>query len=304
MRSVGLEESRLRPWQQQALVAYDSDGPRRDFLLTATPGAGKTTFALAVASRLLQRRVIDRVVVVCPTDHLRTQWADAAGQVGVVLDPKMTNAQGPIPAGAHGYVTTYAQVAGRPAIHAARCQRQRTLVVLDEIHHAGDGLSWGEATAEAFSDVHRRLSLTGTPFRTKPGERIPFVDYEIDGELLRSVADYTYGYRQALADRVVRPVVFAAYTGVSRWRNSAGEVIAASLTDAGTQSVSRRRPGRRRWTRPAAGCRTSSPRWTSGSPTCGNPACRTPPASCWPATRTTPAPTPGSSNRSPGTSRC
>ena len=88
----------------------------------------------------------------------------------------MTNAQGPMPAGAHGYVTTYAQVAGRPAIHAARCRRQRTLVILDEIHHAGDGLSWGEATAEAFGDVHRRLSLTGTPFRTKPGERIPFVD--------------------------------------------------------------------------------------------------------------------------------
>ena len=222
------------------MTAYDvaqTNGGRRDFLLTATPGAGKTAFALAVAARLIRRRVIDRVVVICPTDHLRTQWADAAAEAGVVLDPRMTNAQGPVPAGAHGYVSTYAQVAGRPAIHAARSQRQRTLVVLDEIHHAGDGLSWGEATAEAFADVHRRLSLTGTPFRTKPGERIPFVDYEIDGELLRSVADYTYGYRQALADRVVRPVVFAAYTGVSRLRNSAGEVVAASLTDAGTRSV-------------------------------------------------------------------
>ncbi|HEY4994512.1 MAG TPA: DEAD/DEAH box helicase family protein, partial [Nakamurella sp.] len=229
-------DSRLRPWQRRALAVYD-EGPRRDFLLTATPGAGKTTYALSVAAGLLRRRVIDRVVVVCPTDHLRTQWADAAGAVGIVLDPTMSNAQGPIPVGAHGYVTTYAQVAGRPAIHAARCGRQRTLVVLDEIHHAGDGLSWGEATAEAFGDVHRRLSLTGTPFRTKPGERIPFVDYEIDGELLRSVADYSYGYREALADRVVRPVVFAAYTGVSRWRNSAGEVMAASLTDAGTRSV-------------------------------------------------------------------
>src|SRR6185436_15713976 len=120
--SLVLDESRLRPWQQQALAAYEESGPRRDFLLTATPGAGKTTFALAVAGRLLARRVIDRVVVVCPTDHLRTQWADAAGAAGVVLDPKMTNAQGPIPAGAHGYVTTYAQVAGRPAIHAARCR--------------------------------------------------------------------------------------------------------------------------------------------------------------------------------------
>jgi superfamily II DNA or RNA helicase len=226
----------LRQWQREALAAYDEAGSR-DFLVTATPGAGKTTFALAVARRLVAARVVDRVVVVAPTDHLRTQWADAAAAVGMNLVPTMTNAQGPVPDGAHGYVTTYAQVAGRPVIHAARSGRKKSLVILDEIHHAGDGLSWGEAIAEAFGDVHRRLSLTGTPFRTRPDERIPFVGYEMDGDLLRSMADYTYGYRQALADTVVRPVVFAAYTGVSRWRNSAGEVIAASLTDAGTKSV-------------------------------------------------------------------
>ena len=140
-------------------------------------------------------------------------------------------------ADAHGYVTTYAQVAGKPAIHAARSRVRRTLVVLDEIHHAADGLSWGAAVAEAFDEAHRRVSLTGTPFRTRPDERIPFVEYRTDGELLRSVADHTYGYREALADGVVRPVVFAAYTGVSRWRNSAGEVIASSLAGAGTESV-------------------------------------------------------------------
>jgi superfamily II DNA or RNA helicase len=230
----------LRPWQREALSAYAAahvGGARRDFLVTATPGAGKTTFALAVAVELMGRRVIDRVVVVCPTDHLRTQWADAAAAFGLVLDPKMANAQGPVPAGCQGYVATYAQVAARPAIHRARSGRLRSLVVLDEIHHAGDGLSWGEAVGEAFGEVHRRLSLTGTPFRTKAGERIPFVEYETDGDLLRSVADYTYGYRRGLADRVVRPVVFAAYSGVSRWRNSAGDVIAASLTEAGTKSV-------------------------------------------------------------------
>ncbi len=233
---IGVDPRRLRAWQREALDRYDEAG-RKDFLLTATPGAGKTTFALAVACRLLIGRVIDRVVVVAPTDHLRTQWADAAALVGLNLDPKMTNAQGPVPDGAHGYVTTYAQVAGRPIIHAARAGKRRSLVILDEIHHAGDGLSWGEAIGEAFSDVHRRLSLTGTPFRTRADERIPFVGYQTDGDLLRSVADYSYGYRQALADTVVRPVVFAAYTGVSRWRNSAGEVVAASLTDAGTKSV-------------------------------------------------------------------
>ena len=225
----------LRGWQREALARYLAAG-RTDYLVTATPGAGKTTFALAVAATLLGRRAIDRVIVVCPTDHLRTQWADAASSVGLALDPTLSNAVGPVRSGLRGYVTTYAQVAGAPMLHRARTENKRSLVILDEIHHAGDGLSWGDAVANAFSPARRRLALTGTPFRTKADERIPFVHYdaEADGSLA-SAADYTYGYREALADGVVRPVVFAAYTGVSRWRNSAGDVIAASLSEAATK---------------------------------------------------------------------
>jgi superfamily II DNA or RNA helicase len=234
----------LRAWQQAALERYEQSSPK-DFLVTATPGAGKTTFALTLAARLLQRREVARVIVVCPTDHLRLQWADAADRMGIVLDPGLTNAVGPVRAGTQGYVTTYAQVAGKPMLHAARATAVKTLVVLDEVHHAGDGLSWGEAIEEAYGFAARRLCLTGTPFRTKPDERIPFVRYEEDGfegdsgdgAGLVSRADYTYGYKEALSDSVVRPVVFAAYTGTARWRNSAGEVVAASLSEAGTRSV-------------------------------------------------------------------
>jgi superfamily II DNA or RNA helicase len=235
----------LRAWQQAALEQYEQQSPK-DFLVTATPGAGKTTFALTLASRLLSRREVARVIVVCPTDHLRLQWADAADRMGIVLDPGLTNAVGPVRAGTQGYVTTYAQVAGKPMLHAARATAVKSLVILDEVHHAGDGLSWGEAVEEAYGFAARRLCLTGTPFRTKPDERIPFVRYEEDsfegddgdgGIGLVSRADYTYGYKEALADSVVRPVVFAAYTGTSRWRNSAGEVVAASLSEAGTRSV-------------------------------------------------------------------
>src|SRR4051794_19005158 len=235
----------LRAWQQAALEQYEQQSPK-DFLVTATPGAGKTTFALTLASRLLGRREVARVIVVCPTDHLRLQRADAADRMGIVLDPGLTNAVGPVRAGTRGYVPTYAQVAGKPMLHAARATAVKTLVILDEVHHAGDGLSWGEAVEEAYGFAARRLCLTGTPFRTKPDERIPFVRYEEDsfegddgdgGIGLVSRADYTYGYKEALADSVVRPVVFAAYTGTSRWRNSAGEVVAASLSEAGTKSV-------------------------------------------------------------------
>ena len=227
----------LRAWQAEALGAY-RDAAAADFLVTATPGAGKTSFALALAAELLERREVNRVVVVAPTDHLRTQWAEAAQAAGILLDPTLKN-DDRLRSDVLGYVTTYAQVAMRPAVHRSRTEHsRRTLVVLDEIHHAGDGLSWGDAVAEAFEPARRRVALTGTPFRTRPDERIPFVRYQPDGDgALASVADYTYGYRQALADGVVRPVVFAAYTGVSRWRNSAGEVVSASLTGESTRSV-------------------------------------------------------------------
>jgi superfamily II DNA or RNA helicase len=230
------DRPRLRAWQRAALEEYEAESPRRDFLVTATPGAGKTTFALTLARRLLDRRAIDRVIVVCPTDHLRTQWAVAADRAGVALDAALSNSVGPVRPDLTGYVTTYAQVAAKPALHAARATAKRTLVVLDEVHHAGDGLSWGEAVATAFEQATRRLCLTGTPFRTRPDERIPFVRYAADSDGgFCSRADFSYGYREALRDGVVRPVVFAAYTGTSRWRNSAGEVIAASLSEAATK---------------------------------------------------------------------
>ena len=78
--------SKLRPWQAEALERYFETEPR-DFLAAATPGAGKTAFALRLAAELRARRTIDRITVVAPTDHLKRQWADAAARVGIRLDP-------------------------------------------------------------------------------------------------------------------------------------------------------------------------------------------------------------------------
>jgi superfamily II DNA or RNA helicase len=78
------------------------------------------------------------------------------------------------------------------------------------------------------------LALTGTPFRSDDAA-IPFVRYEPDaGGLLRSQADHTYGYTDALADGVVRPVVFLAYSGETRWRDSAGAEYSARLGEPAT----------------------------------------------------------------------
>ena len=218
----------LRGWQRRALVRYLGAKPR-DFLAVATPGAGKTAFALRIAGELLADGTVERFTVVVPTEHLKTQWALAAARVGIALDPKFSNSSAQTSSEYHGVVVTYAQVASHPTRHRVRTENFRTLVVFDEIHHGGDAKSWGDAIREAYSDATRRLALTGTPFRSDDSA-IPFVTYEPDGDgLMRSSADHTYGYAEALADGVVRPVVFLAYSGEARWRDSAGEEHAARL---------------------------------------------------------------------------
>jgi superfamily II DNA or RNA helicase len=212
----------LRSWQRRALVRYLAAQPR-DFLAVATPGSGKTAFALRVAAELLADGVVEQITVVVPTEHLKTQWALAAARVGIALDPKFSNSAAHTSSEYHGVVVTYAQVASHPTRHRVRTENRRTLVVFDEIHHGGDAKSWGDAIREAFDDATRRLALTGTPFRSDDSA-IPFVTYAPDAEgLMRSQADHTYGYAEALADGVVRPVVFLAYSGEARWRERVGQ---------------------------------------------------------------------------------
>jgi superfamily II DNA or RNA helicase len=218
----------LRGWQKTAYAEYFRVA-KRDFLLVATPGAGKTTYALTIARELLTRREIQAVTIVTPTEHLKYQWAQAAKKFGIAIDPSYRNAQGKAGADFRGVAVTYAQVAAHPALHRGRTENRTTLVIFDEIHHAGDALSWGDAVKEAFDPAKRRLALTGTPFRSDANP-IPFVTYvpEAAGSK-RSASDYVYGYGPALGDGVVRPVIFLAYSGEMHWRTRAGDEITATL---------------------------------------------------------------------------
>ena len=226
----------LRAWQRKALVEYLR---RRgdDFMAVATPGAGKTTFALRIAAELLADGTVEAVTVVCPTEHLKTQWALAAARVGIQLDHSFRNADVHSSRDFHGAVVTYAQVGMAPAVHRRRTMTRRTFVILDEIHHAGDSRTWGDGVKNAFEPAVRRLMLTGTPFRSDDNP-IPFVTYERgqDG-LQRSRSDSTYGYADALRDGVVRPVLFMAYSGETRWRTSAGDELAARLGEPMTKDL-------------------------------------------------------------------
>lgn len=225
----------LRAWQAAAFEKYQRTQPR-DFLAVATPGAGKTTFALTLAADLLARGVVERVVVVAPTDHLKTQWANAAHRFGIRLDPSL-GGRGVLGKEFNGFAVTYAGLAANPNGFRVRMERARTVVILDEVHHAGDALAWGDAVGEACDPAVRRICLTGTPFRSDENP-IPFVTYapQDDGSVA-SVADYSYGYGDALRDGVVRPVLFMAYAGEMHWRTRAGDEISANLGEPMTRDL-------------------------------------------------------------------
>jgi superfamily II DNA or RNA helicase len=201
----------LRSWQEEATEAVRAHSGT-SFLASATPAAGKTTFGLHIAHRMLRAGFVSRVVVAGPTTHICRQWAADAGRYGIDLEPNRPNSDGPESADFHGVAVTYQTIAAGPETHRQAAARP-TLLIADEPHHMGDQAAWGLQTRKAFDGARFRLLLSGTPFRSD-NSAIPWVAYDEDG---LSQADYVYGYPQALVDRVCRPITFLPYDGEMEW---------------------------------------------------------------------------------------
>ncbi|HET8639091.1 MAG TPA: DEAD/DEAH box helicase family protein [Solirubrobacterales bacterium] len=202
----------LRSWQEEATAAVRAHSAT-SFLASATPAAGKTTFGLHIAHRMLRAKFVSRVVVVGPTTHICRQWAADAARYGIDLEPNRPNSEGPESADFHGVAVTYQTIAAGPDTHKAAADRRPTLLIADEPQHMGDQAAWGLQTRKAFDGAAFRLLLSGTPFRSD-NSAIPWVTYDDDG---LSRADYSYGYSQALVDRVCRPITFLPYDGEMEW---------------------------------------------------------------------------------------
>lgn len=207
----------LREWQQEAFRNITSAAVqgKKDFLCVATPGAGKTKLALTVAHYFLKEKYCERVVVVTPSDQLKRQWSwEAAEFAGIDLDPDFTNNQGMEVNDFHGVAITYALLGqDKKAVHAQNTFNKKTFVIFDEIHHAGESLTWGNAVKNSFENAVFRLAISGTAFRSDDAQ-IPFITYENKV----SVADYTYSYERAIRENVCRPVYFTIHEGQMKWK--------------------------------------------------------------------------------------
>lgn len=209
----------LRKWQNDALREFSVWVPQGDngFLVEATPGAGKTRLSIEIARRLMEAGRAEQVIVAVPTRRLEEQWAEAFAEVGININHVWQAADGKLASDEHGCAVTYGEIRFSAQTFRRLATRKPTFVILDEVHHCGEELSWGDAIRVAFAPAAVKLLLSGTPFRSDNNE-IPFVRY-VDNV---GAPDFRYGYDQALADRVVRAVFFPRRGGLMEWDDPEG----------------------------------------------------------------------------------
>jgi superfamily II DNA or RNA helicase len=227
---VAVGTAPLRRWQERALqTAFDASGP---VLIEACPGAGKTRFALECTARLFSERIINRVLIVVPTTRLADQWAQSGTGTGgaalVPLAPPGWRPTQPLFQRWAGAAFTYHALFAQTTMFQALAAEPgfRTLVIFDEIHHAGAESAWGIAAQQAFmATATRILSLSGTAFRS----RDPIVFIETRNG--KSVANEAYTYGEALTDGVCRPLRFAAVGGTATFQVPGGAIETVSFDD-------------------------------------------------------------------------
>ncbi|MEI6111608.1 MAG: DEAD/DEAH box helicase family protein [Cyanobium sp. ELA712] len=170
-----------RDWQRQLIQLlrvrlHESDSARRDVLVHAGPGAGKTLGALLGFQRMQREGRLERLVVFCHRSSIARQWLAAALRLGLMIrewDGSPEPGQGG--ADPDGWLLSY-QGAARHRERLLRDLPERLageawLAIADEVHHLGldpeepEAMGWGQVFSELTSPARLRLGLSGTPFR-------------------------------------------------------------------------------------------------------------------------------------------
>ncbi|MGJ8645785.1 MAG: DEAD/DEAH box helicase [Marinomonas colpomeniae] len=189
----------LRAWQEQCLSqAVTSYKKQSQFLVLASPGAGKTLLAAHIAKTLINSGNIDYVVCFSPSRIVSQSIEETFEKT---LKRKFNGRLGAI-----GASRTYHSLSNAAEL-INDLAATRVLVVFDEIHHcAGNGESpanaWGLQLISTIQHLATyTLSLTGTPWRTDTLP-ISFAKYsDPEGNI---ICDYSYDLVDAIKDKVCR----------------------------------------------------------------------------------------------------
>ena len=185
--------SDLRPWQEEALAAWESNN-RRGIIAAAT-GTGKTRLAIEALRRAAAEGA--RAIVVVPTRILQDQWLRELRLARVVPARRMGTIGGPAPDPNPDHlvivaVIDSARTGGRSLVKHWNGLGLPTMLIVDECHWAGSEYNRGVFQG----DARWRLGLSATPERGDDGFDDVLVP-ELGGIV------YRYSLKDAMDDGVL-----------------------------------------------------------------------------------------------------
>lgn len=158
--------SGLRPWQSEALAAWE-ENDRRGIVAAAT-GTGKTRLAIEALRRTAAEGA--RATIVVPTRILQAQWLRELRSARVVPAKRIGTIGGPSPDPSPDHlvivaVIDSARTGGRSLVKHWNSLGLPTMLVVDECHWAGSQYNRGVFEG----DARWRLGLSATPERGDDG---------------------------------------------------------------------------------------------------------------------------------------
>ncbi|MFT6901855.1 MAG: superfamily II DNA or RNA helicase [Colwellia sp.] len=192
---------KLRKWQTECVdLAMDQYlSGNSHFLALATPGAGKTLMASALAEQLLKNDLVDLIICFSPSSIVSKDFCESLQlKIGERFDGLM---------GARGRSLTYQNLQYLDVDFWKLFKKYRVFVIFDEIHHcAGSNIdnanAWGEQIILNIQDKAKfTLALTGTPWRS---DAAPIVLSNYMHPSNKISCDYVYGLSEAITDNVCR----------------------------------------------------------------------------------------------------
>ena len=192
---------KLRQWQTEcinlALTQYQNG--TNHFLALATPGAGKTLMASALADQLLKNNMVDLIICFSPSTIVSQ---DFSASLQLKTQERFDGL-----IGARGRSLTYQNLQYLDVNFWQLFERYRVFVIFDEIHHcAGSNIdnanAWGEQIILNIQNKAKfTLALTGTPWRS---DAAPIVLSNYMYPSNKISCDYVYGLSEAITDDVCR----------------------------------------------------------------------------------------------------
>jgi superfamily II DNA or RNA helicase len=209
-----------REWQQRChskAIAWltDKKADNRHYLINASPGAGKTMMGAWLASTLIDRDLVERVIVIAPRTEIVRSWAaDFLALTGRHMMKITSSTAAHITGHQPDLCATWAAITGLLPEMQAICRDANTLVICDEHHHAALAAAWGASADSAFTEARFVVAMTGTPLRSDGNGMVWFGTDEKTGAL--SIAEggsFTLTYREAIDAGYCRPMTFHRHPG-------------------------------------------------------------------------------------------